>query len=234
MLKLLFLHVFCKVKATHHLIIMKTALLTLSLALIVSCKKESGPEHQRQEISKDSMLIKNNPDKVHNETIKSVEDIKKEYAAISNLLTSKKLDSSSFTYYCNEREGEVVLYKQDGKIRMVKDFYSEHSHFSSSTQYFIKNDQVFFIFQDETSWNFDGGTSEKPETKDDITEKRIYILNDKGIQCLEKKYSVRSKGNNQKPDKIASRETQCDISPLMKNYQAIIRNKDKKGELKCL
>ncbi len=181
------------------------------------------------------MSIKSIPDTVNSDTIKSVDDIKKEYAVISNLLAMKKLDSSSrFTYYCNEREGEVVLYKQDGKIRMVKDFYAEHSHFSSFTQYFIKDNQVFFIFQDETLWNFDGGTAEKPETKDDITEKRMYILNNKAVQCLEKKYSIRSKGNNRQPDKIASRATQCDISELLKNYQAIIRNKDKKGELKCL
>jgi len=206
----------------------------LSLALMISCKKENRPDPQKTETSNDSMSIKSNPDTVSDDSIKSVEDIKKEYALLSSLLASKKLDSSSFTYFCNEREGEVILYKQNGKIRMVKDFYSEHSHFSSSTQYFIKDDQVFFIFQDETLWNFDGGTPEKPETKDDITEKRMYILNNKPVQCLEKTYSVRSKGNNQDPGKIASRETQCDISGLMKNYQSIIRNKDKKGEMGCL
>lgn len=213
---------------------MKTSLLALSLILMISCKKETRPDVQKTYVSEDGISMKNNRRTASDDAIKSVEDIKKEYAELSSLLTSKKLDSSSFTYFCNEREGEVVLYKQDGKIMMVKDFYSEHSHFSSSTQYFIKNGQVFFIFQDETLWNFDGGTPEKPETKDDITEKRMYILNNKIVQCLEKTYSVHSKGNNQDPGKMASRETQCDISGLMKNYQAIIRNKDKKGEAGCL
>lgn len=213
---------------------MKILFLTLSLALIVSCKKESRPDAQKMSVSQDSMPVKNNPDALSDDFVKSVEDIKREYAAVSGLLALKKLDSSSFTYFCNEREGEIILYKQDGRIRMVKDFYSEHSHLSLSTQYFIKNDRVFFIFQDKSSWNFDGGTPEKAETKDDITEKRIYILNSKAVQCLEKTYSIRSRGNNQDPDKIASRETKCDISELMKNYQAIIRNKDKKGEAGCL
>jgi hypothetical protein len=213
---------------------MKTLILSLSFMLIISCKKESGAGTQKQETVKDSVSGKNNSPTVQNDSIQSLEDIKKEYAAVNNLLTAKKLDSTGFTYYCNEKEGEVVIYKQDGKIRMVKDFYAQHSHFSSSTRYFIKNNQVFFIFQDETLWNFDGGTPEKPETKDDITEKRMYILNNKAVQCLEKKYSVRSKGNNQDPNKITIRETTCDISELMKNYQLILKNKDKKGELKCL
>ena len=214
---------------------MKTLLITLGLITMTSCNKDVHSDARKtQAVAKDSLSAKNNPETPQDDTIKSVEDIKKEYASLNTLLASKKLDSSSFTYNCNEREGEVVLYKQDGRIRMVKDFYAEHSHFSSSTQYFIKNDQVFFIFQDETSWNFDGGTPEKPETKDDITEKRMYILNNKAVQCLEKKYSVRSKGNNQDPNKTASRKTICDISELMKNYQLILKNKDKKGELKCL
>ncbi|MCJ8155512.1 hypothetical protein MKJ01_17270 [Chryseobacterium sp. SSA4.19] len=213
---------------------MKKTLLILSVIFMISCKKESGTGTQKHKTVKDSVSVKKSSPTVQNDSIQSVEDIKKEYAAVSSLLLSKKLDSTNFTYYCNEKEGEVVIYKKDGQIKMIKDFYSEHSHFSSSTQYFIRNNQVFFIFQDETSWNFDGGTPEKPETKDDILEKRMYIVNDKAVQCLEKKYSVRSKGNNPDPNKINSRETKCDISELMKNYQLILKNKDKKGELKCL
>jgi hypothetical protein len=214
---------------------MKIIPIVLSLTLFISCKKENSKSVQNN-YSKDSLEIKSETNSVQNDSIKTIEDIKKEYTNLNTLLTSKKLDSTKFNYNCDqtEREGEIVFYYLDKKLTVVKDFYSEHSHFSSSTKYFVKNDQVFFIFKDETVWGFDGGTPENPETKDDINEKRIYILNNKAIQCLEKNYSIQSKGNNQDPNSIANKEIKCDISQLMKNYQLILKNKDKKGDIKCL
>ncbi|WP_449387403.1 hypothetical protein [Chryseobacterium lineare] len=213
---------------------MKITVLILSLLLVMSCKKEGTKTLQNSD-SKESLRVKNDSLRIPDDSIKNTADIKKEYENVNNLLTSKKLDSTTFTYNCDEREGEVTLYYQDKKLKVVKDFYSEHSHFSSSTKYFVKDDQVFFIFNNETVWNFnDGGTPERPETKDDIKEKRIYILNNKAVQCFEKNYSVRSKGNNQDPGSIANKETKCDISELMKTYQLILKNKNKNGNINCL
>ena len=217
-----------------NIIYMKITVLSLSLLLIMACKKEESKIMQNN-LSKDNLIVKNDSLQTSTDSIKNIADIKKEYGNVNNLLTSKKLDSTSFTYNCDEREGEVTLYYQDENLKVIKDFYSEHSHFSSSTKYFVKDDQVFFIFNDETVWNFDdGGTPERPETKDDIKEKRIYILNNKAVQCFEKNYSIRSKGNNQDPGSIANKETKCDISELMKKYQLILKNKDKKGDINCL
>ncbi|WP_027379417.1 hypothetical protein [Chryseobacterium daeguense] len=212
---------------------MRILLTCLSLALFISCKKEKNKSIQKDD-AKDSLTIKKESVEVKKDSITSVNDIKKEYAAVSTLLEAKKIDSTAFKYNCDEREGEVVFYYQDKNLKAVKHFYAEYSHFSSSTQYFVKNDKVFFIFKDETVWNFDGGTSEKPETKDNIKEQRIYVLNDKAVQCLEKSYSIKSAGDNQNPNTIANKETKCDISELMKTYQQLIRNKNKKGEIKCL
>ncbi|SDR12634.1 hypothetical protein SAMN05421664_3679 [Chryseobacterium soldanellicola] len=212
---------------------MKILLSVLSLCLIISCHKETKTKLQNKS-SEGIGNLKKDSAKIQNDSIKTVDDIKKEYSILNTLLTSKKLDSTSFNYNCDEREGEIVLYYQNKKLKIVKDFYSEHSHFSSSTKYFVNNDHVFFIFKEDTSWNFDGGTPEKPITKDDITEKRIYLQNGNAIQCLEKEYSIRSVGNNPDPDKITNKETKCDIGELMKNYQSILKNKDKKGEIKCL
>lgn len=213
---------------------MKITLLSLSLLFIFSCKKEESKPGENK-VYKDSLTVKNESTQIQNDSIKTIDDIKKEYGSLNDLLGSKKLDSTSFTYNCDEKEGEVTFYYQDKKLKVVKDFYSEHSHFSSSTKYFVKNDQVFFIFKDETVWNFDdGGTPEKPETKDDINEKRIYVLNNKAVSCLEKNYSIQSKGNNPDPNTITNKETKCDISELMETYQSIIKNKDKKGDINCL
>lgn len=213
---------------------MKIALLSLSFLFFLSCKKEKTTSLTPNE-KNDSLSTVQEPDSIKNDTIKTIADIKKEYAVISGLVDSKKLDSTTFNYYCNEREGEVTLYYQNKKLKMVKDFYAEHSHFSSFTKYFVKDDQVFFIFNDETVWNFDeGGTPEKAETKDDIKEKRIYILQGKAVQCFEKNYSIRSKGNNQDPNSVPNRETKCDISEYMQQYERIMKNKNKKGDLGCL
>ncbi|WP_312903126.1 hypothetical protein [Chryseobacterium taichungense] len=211
---------------------MKITLISLSLLFIVSCKKE---RQETLQSNNSAHILKSDSVAAKNDSIKTVDDIKNEYAIISGLLNSKKLDSTTFNYNCDEKEGEVTFYFQDKKLKMVKDFYAEHSHFSSSTKYFVKDDQVFFIFNEETVWNFDdGGTPEKPATKDNIKERRIYILNDKAIQCFEKNYTIRSQGNNQDPNTIANKETKCDISEFMKQYKLIIKNKDKKNNINCL
>lgn len=211
---------------------MKITLISLSLLLITACKKEELTTTQNPS---QEPVTKENTATLQNDSIKSVDDIKKEYAKVNVALTSKMMDSTKFKYNCDEREGEVTFYYENKKLAAVKDFYAEHSHFSSSTTYFVKNGQVFFIFNDETVWNFDdGGTPEKPETKDDIKEKRIYILNNKAVQCFEKNYSVRSKGNNKTPESIPNKKTKCDIDGLMKTYQLILKYKDKKGDVKCL
>lgn len=213
---------------------MKNILTVLSLIMIVSCKKQDAKAIEKKQ-SEDPAINNNTSLITRDDSIKTINDIKKEYASINSMLISKKLDSTQFSYNCDEREGEVTLYYKDKKLAAVKDFYAEHSHFSSSTLYFIKNEQVFFIFNDETVWNFDdSGTPEKPETKDDIKEKRIYILDHKPVQCFEKNYSVSSKGNNKNPQTISNKETKCDIAELMKKYQLIVKNKDRKGGINCL
>lgn len=209
-------------------------LISLSLLLAISCKKEKSETLQNKSSDNDTVTLKNDL-KIQNDSVKTIADIKTEYARLNNLLISRKLDSTKFNYNCDEKEGEITLYFQDKKLAAVKDFYAEHSHFSSSTTYFVKNDQVFFIFNDETVWNFDdGGTPEKPETKDDIKEKRIYILNNKAVQCFEKNYSLRSKGNNTNPESITNKEIKCDIDGFMKTYQLILKNRNKRGDIKCL
>ncbi|AZA85816.1 hypothetical protein EG349_02940 [Chryseobacterium shandongense] len=213
---------------------MKITLISLSLLLAISCKKEKSKTLQNKSSDNDTVTLKNDL-KIQNDSVKTIADIKTEYARLNNLLISRKVDSTKFNYNCDEKEGEVILYFQDKKLAAVKDFYAEHSHFSSSTTYFVKNDQVFFIFNDETVWNFDdGGTPEKPETKDDIKEKRIYILNNKAVQCFEKNYSLRSKGNNTNPESIPNKEIKCDIDGFMKTYQLILKNRNKRDDIKCL
>ena len=210
----------------------------LSLVSIISCKKQENKNTQHSP-SQDSLTTQNVSGNLKDGS-KTINDIKKEYSLVSALLASKKLDSTHFNYVCEDgMEGEVVFYYQDKNLKAVKNFYSEYSHFSSVTEYYVGKENVYFIFKQDTSWNFDTDAPKKSdgnsETKDDITESRIYLANNKPIQFLEKKYSVRSAGKNPDPDKIQNKETKCDTDKLMKTYQSIIKNKDQKGSInQCL
>lgn len=216
---------------------MKNILPVLSLALIISCQKNehqqnkdipTGNASQQRKIRNDSAAA--------SKSLSDAEGIKKEYAQLNSLLEFKKLDSSAFSYSCNDEiTGDVVFYYEKGALRSVKHFYAKHSHFSSSEQYFIHNNQVFFIFQQDASWNFDGGTPEHPITKDDITEKRIYLNGNTPLLCLEKQYSIRSEGSrNPDPNSVSNKEVPCNIEDLMSTYQSIMRHEKEKKEIGCL
>ncbi|PQA93005.1 hypothetical protein B0A69_12640 [Chryseobacterium shigense] len=214
---------------------MRTLLLAAGLAVIFSCKNSRDPTLPEASLSKDSLLVKENSGEIQNAT-NPVDEIKKEYNNIQTKLKAKKLTSTSFNYNCNDEiSGKVTYYSDEGEIRMIEHSYDENSHFGSTEQYFVKEGNLFFIFKEDTVWNFDGGTPEKPITKDDITESRIYIQNNKPVKCLEKQYSIRSNTSGKpSPDKISNKETQCHIDELIKTYQSLLKNKDKKKEIQCL
>jgi hypothetical protein len=216
---------------------MKTLFLISSFVFIFSCKKETGKNPLKASGSSDTLTSSSVRDSttVENKLL-TIEDIKKEYQSINDKLNKKGLDSVSFDYNCNdERSGTVTFFSDQKGLRMIKHFYAEYSHFSSVENYFIKNNTLFFIFKEDTSWNFDGGTPEKPETKDDIIEHRIYLQNNTPIKCFEKKYSIRSKESiHPDVDKMANKEVSCSVDELLKTYQLLLKNKDKRGEIKSL
>ncbi|MFC3157550.1 hypothetical protein SAMN05443633_109128 [Chryseobacterium arachidis] len=209
---------------------MKILLTTLCLALVVSCKKEDNKT--QSELPTDSLTSKNAS--VSSEKIpQNVDEIKKEFAILNDKLLSKKLDSTGYDYSCEEIEGNVHFYYESQQLKMVKHFFAD-SHFSSVTKYYVKNDKVFFIFKDDTLWQFDGGTPEKPITKDSINQQRIYLQNGNPIQCLEKNFTIRSVGKNTDPETIPNKQGKCDVKELMTAYQTILKNKDKKDKVLCL
>ncbi|MEY8760058.1 hypothetical protein [Chryseobacterium tongliaoense] len=214
---------------------MKNTLFLLSLVFITSCKNETNKTVDQSSAAADTLI--SGPQKassVKENKILTVEDIKKEYNILNGELSKGKLDSLGFKYECDERSGEVTFYSDKDGLKVIKHFYAEYSHFSSVENYFIKNGVPFFILKEDTSWSFDGGTPEKPETKDDIIEQRIYLQNGKAIKCLEKNYTIKSSGSNPDPAKIPNKEIQCSGEELLKTYELLLKNKEKRGEIKCL
>ncbi len=214
---------------------MKNLLLIFCLVLVVSCKEneQKTTEHfavtdsLNTEKPSDSSSLRNN--------LSSVDDIKREYNFVNSQLLAKKLDSVKFDYQCEERTGNVVYYSEKGVLKMIKHFNAD-SHYSTVENYFVNNGKPYFIFKDETLWSFDGGTPEKPETKDDIIEKRFYIIDDRPIQCLEKKYTLKSSiKNNPKSENVLNKEIKnCSIDEVQKTFNLLMKNKDSKRYIKCL
>lgn len=213
---------------------MKINIAIISLFFMFSCKKEnSRTEHPD---SKDSLISVRTKGDVITDTISSVEDVKEEYTRLHILMETKKLDSSSFDYECEERAGTVVFYSEKGNLKVIQHSYGENSHFSAVENYFIRNNKPFFIFNQETVWNFDGGTPEKPETKDEIKEYRYYYVNGRLESCRNKEYSIRSSSeSNPKPEDISAVESKsCSDTELQKTFKLLMKNKTKKGQIKCL
>lgn len=211
---------------------MKRIIVTACFAAFVSCKKESGDVPVSEAAPKNNPAVRKDSIR-QNGPPRNIAEIKKEFAVLNAKLQSKQLDSSGFMYECSETSGEAGFYYEGRQLRMVKHFTAD-SHFSSVTCYYLKNDEIFFILKDDTVWSFDGGSAEKPVTKDDISQQRIYLVEGNPVKCLEKEFTIRSTGSNPDPGKIPNRETECNVQELMKDYLRVLKNIDKKGRTDCL
>jgi hypothetical protein len=215
---------------------MKKVLLISGLLLIFSCKKENEQKTVQGSTPSDSLNLKSNVDSLNlKNDLNSIDGIKKEYDLINSKLLAKKLDSVGFKYECEERSGNIVYYSENGTLKVIRHFTAD-SHFSSTENYFINNDQPFFVFKDDTVWSFDGGTPEKPETKDDVTQRRLYFSDNKIIQCLEKKFTIKSSAATKpNPENIPNTESKnCAAKDVQETFALLLKNKDKKGSIKCL
>lgn len=164
-----------------------------------------------------------------------LEKIKKDYQELHDKLSLNKLDSTKVIYENDETSGEVVFYKENDTLKFIRHNYSQYSHFSSEENFYIKDNNLFFAYMEELVWNFDGGTPEKSETKDNILEKRFYFDQNNPIQCLEKKYAIRSRSNkNPQSKNIASTEVNCNVDEIIKSYQTLLKYSDKKGKVSML
>lgn len=214
---------------------MKKLILLPALVLLFSCENKKKDLNDVKSSSDSLQTVSKNDSLSSNISPQTIDEIKKEFAVLNEKLSSQKLDSTSFDYECNEVSGNVVYYTSNGELQSVKHFHAD-SHFSSVENYYLKNGKPFFIFKDDTVWNFDGGTPEKPETKDEVEQQRIYIVNGKAIECLEKKFTIKSSSkNNPNPENIQNvLSKNCSYSELQKTFKVLLKNKDKKGKTNCI
>lgn len=179
----------------------------LFLILFASCAENSS----KQETS-DTTAVVAEPEKAPD----NVESIQKAYSSVMTQLETGKLDSVSFKYSCNEeKKGTVTYFSENGKLRMIAHQYSEYDHHSATERYFVKDSVLFFVYASRTLWAFkDGGG-----TKDDVTEQRTYLVDDKPIRCLEKKFVVPATAENKEVDCTSQKSV---ITP----YQLLLKHRD--------
>ncbi|RAU82570.1 hypothetical protein [Pontibacter arcticus] len=125
--------------------------------------------------------------------IKSEEAIKAAYAEVVSKLKSGSMDSTSFGYDCNgEKSGQVTYFSDNGQLRLIRHTYNAYSHFSAIDEYFLKNDSLYFVFSKQVAWSF----ADQNKTKDNVTENRTYIIGNKAVKCLQKKYTILADAND--------------------------------------
>lgn len=155
-------------------------------------------------------------------------EIQKAYAAITDKAEKGALDSTTFKYSCNgEKNGTVSYYTENGRLRLIVHQYNEYDHYSATDRYFVQDSTLFFVHRQNTTWSFESG----PEgtTRDNITEQRIYLVNQKPVKCLEKKYTILSKAkNNPDPSTIPNKEiNSSSIKSVITPYNVLTKHRQK-------
>ncbi len=196
--------------------------------LILSCTQRSQTTTGSQDsLSADTAVA--SPDTLtHSKPgLSTVEDIRRSYTATIGKLQRGELDSASFTYDCSgERSGTVSYFTEAGNLKMIIHRYSEYSHYSATDRYFVQDNQLYFAYLNGVSWTFDGAEG---ATRDDITEQRIYLVDEKPVKCLEKKYTTRSAAtDNPKSETVPSKDVKCKpAAAILKPYQILLKYHNK-------
>ena len=144
------------------------------LVLIISCRNSNESTSAKVPTSKretvDTLLKAPIAPSAIPHVLKNVEDIKKEYEYVASKIKSHNMDSTSFSYNCNEeKKGTVVYFFENNALRMIRHTYNEYSHFSATDSYFVKDNATFFVYFNRVSWSFDSQGKGVSETREDIT-----------------------------------------------------------------
>lgn len=205
-------------------------LLMLLFVCISACKERSGSNDKgsrrarEKDTGTDSLMRSGEP----GQSQTSIEAIQKAYADIVTKLVSGALDSTAFKYSChNEKSGTVSYFTESGQLRLIVHRYNEYDHFSAVDRYFVKDSTLFFAYTSSVTWAFESG----PEgaTRDNITEKRVYLVNEQPIKCLEKKFVIRSRAaDNPRAETVPSREVDCpSAEAVRKPYRLLTKFRSK-------
>ncbi|MCX2481488.1 hypothetical protein OQY15_20480 [Pedobacter sp. MC2016-15] len=210
----------------NHLLLPIYQLIILIALGVAGCtgKSESEDEVSQPAAFKDSPSTREKKVVASAQLPATVAQIQKAYAGIIKKFQNGGLDSAVFKYSCDGEKGGTISYFTENKqLRMIVHNYHEYDHYSATDRYFIQDSSLFFAHTKSISWSFESGP--EGSTKDNITEKRTYMLKGRPLKCLEKKYVIRSKAtDNPRPETLPNREVDCPpAATVFKPYQLLIK-----------
>jgi len=165
--------------------------------------------------------------------LRNMEDIRKEYSHVTSEVESNGMVSDFFIYNCHgEKKGKVMYFSDEAGLRLIRHTYDEYSHFSATDEYFVKDGFLFFVLFDHVSWSFEG----EGETRDDVTEKRFYIIEAQALKCLEKKFTVRSPSSaDTRRQRAANKETDCSsLEAVLNKFELLSSYRSREKDPDCL
>ncbi|MBU4539209.1 MAG: hypothetical protein L6264_05065 [Weeksellaceae bacterium] len=212
---------------------MKHLIFIISFLILFSCNKRQASEEKILVDKTASVSKTDGNSQVPEKKLKTVDDIKASYAYFVNKLRTKGIDSTLFKYNCNnEKSGKVIYFTENGKLRMIRHAYSEYSHFSATDEYFVEDDSVYFIYSKQVQWNF----VDQNKTKDEIIERRIYIIDNNPVKCLENESTlIVSSGKSGTAKAGSNKEMDCSsFQPMLKQFEKLIKLRGQKKDMECL
>lgn len=186
---------------------------------------KTGAEQPDQEQGADTLTGQNTAAADTQGIPTTVDEIRQAHAAIMTKLDDGELDSASFTYsYHDKKKGTVSYYSDNGQLRMIVHRYSEYDHHSAEDTYFVQDSTLFFAYLTRVSWSFTSGP--QGATKDDITERRVYLVDMQPVHCLEKKFTVHSHADaNPRSEDVPNQEVDCSsIKAVTEPYRNLVKH----------
>ncbi len=197
------------------------------LVFVVAC---SGG-NQRQDIADTQTIKVPEIDASVDSSLHSIADIKRAYERIVTKESAGELDSQAIAYVCDDEiKGTLIYYSDNKGIKLIVHRYSEYDHFSAEERYFLQHEEPFFVLRKETTWAFISGS--EGSTRDNVTETRTYLANEKAIQCLESKYNIYTTKKQKRTEYLyRNKSVSCkDISSLTTKYNKLMAYRNvKKG-----
>lgn len=210
----------------YHKIVYRTLLYVLICCFFVSCNERTNPNAGRSEQAgiKDTATAATNVSAEPDRAPADVEEIQKAYATIMAQMEARALDSTSFKYNCyNEKSGTVTYFSENDELRMIVHRHNEYDHHAAVDHYFVKDSTLFFVYLTKVLWAFESGA--EGATRDNTTEQRIYLVDEKPIKCLEKQFVVRSQAaNNPRSEIVANKEVDCaPLKSVTEPYRVLLK-----------
>ena len=118
-----------------------------------------------------------------------------------------KAETLKFELKDDPMEGTITRRSFEGGLMAIKLAHTLGDHDSTEQNFYYKDGKLFFIFVQDSSWEFaPGGTEENPKTKDTLRETRYFVQDGAVLRALRR--SVSSTGDKNLGEQISKAENE--------------------------